>query len=397
MTNELHVDAADLHRTPWPPIAWLQRHPLVVDVIVVLVACVPHLIALLFRSGDIGWWGYPLLVIAGVALMLRRRWPFAMLVVVAVACAASPLAQPGFGYPMIPFAFALYTVASLQSTTRAVLGYGVGLACTVLATIPYSLSDMTPPLVGLLDPFALIALVVGLLVRGRRERRSALSALVNERIERAAALERARIAAEMHDSVAHSISVMVALANGADAGWTAHPERAQAAVGKIPIVGREALIDIHRVLKLLRDADAGLDRDLHESGANLPTLDDLVTTFRDAGLAVELERRGGEPPDALRPAVYRIVQESLTNALRHATGATLATVTVTTGDGEVVIDVVDDGAPAVVSPPGHGLTGIGERARRHGGESTAGPVPGGGWRTSATLRIGDGDERGDRD
>lgn len=394
MTNGLRVEVADLHRAPWPPIAWLQRHPVVVDIAVVLIACVPHLLALLFRSGEVGWWGYPLLAVAAAALLLRRRWPFAMLVVVAIACAASPLAQPGFGFPMIPFAFALYTVAALQSTTRAVLGYGVGLVCTVLATIPYSLSGTTPPLVGLLDPFALIALVVGLLVRGRRERRAALSELVNERIENAAASERARIAAEMHDSVAHSISVMVALANGADAGWTAHPERARAAVGKIPVVGREALVDIHRVLKLLRDADAGLDRDLHESGLNLPALDDLVTTFRDAGLAVALVRRGGEPPEALRPAVYRIVQESLTNALRHATGATLATVTVTTADDGVVIEVVDDGAaagPALGSSPGHGLTGIGERARGHGGESTAGPLPSGGWRTSATLRIGDGD------
>ena len=145
-------------------------------------------------------------------------------------------------------------------------------------------------------------------MRGRGERRAALANLVNERIEHAASLERARIAAEMHDVVAHSISVMVALANGADAGWSAHPERARAAVGKIIVVGRDALIDIHRVLQILRDADADLDGNLHESGPNLPTLEQLAATYRDAGLPVELIQRGHALPDdpALRLSLIHI-------------------------------------------------------------------------------------------
>ncbi|MCD2498463.1 sensor histidine kinase [Microbacterium nymphoidis] len=394
MTESQSMRLADLQRPPWAPLAWLRRHPVVVDVIVVLVACVPSLVAMIYRSGDLGWWGYPLLAITAAALLLRRRWPLTMLVVVAISCAASPLAQPGFGYPMIPFAFALYAVASLQPPTRAFIGYGVGLASTVLATIPYSLSGTTPPLVALLDPFALIALIIGLVVRGQRERRIALHKLVNERIENAASAERARIAAEMHDVVAHSISVMVALANGADAGWSAHPERARAAVGKIAIVGRDALTDIHRVLHILRGADAELHDSLHESGLNLPTLEALAATYRDAGLPVELTWHGRQLPDdpALRIAVYRIVQEALTNTLRHATGASGATVTVTTTEDEVAVEVTDDGAPSRGErATGHGLTGITERARRHGGDSAAGPLPGRGWRTHATLRIGGAD------
>ena len=394
MTESLRVRLADLQRPPWPPLAWLRRHPIVVDVVVVLVACVPHLIAMIYRAGDAGWWGYPLLAITAAALLMRRRWPLAMLVVVAVSCAASPLAQPGFGYPMIPFAFALYTVASLQPPTRAFIGYGVGVASTVLATIPYSLSGTAPPLVALLDPFALIALVIGLVVRGRRERRVALAQLVNERIENAASMERARIAAEMHDVVAHSISVMVALANGADAGWSAHPERARAAVGKITVVGQEALTDIHRVLRILRGADADLDGSLHESGPNLPTLEELAITYRDTGLHVEVTQQGLPLPDdpALRIAVYRVVQEALTNTLRHAPGASAATVNITATEHEVAVEVTDDGMPSRTEPEvGHGLTGIRERARRHGGDSTAGPLPGRGWRTHATLRIGAAD------
>jgi signal transduction histidine kinase len=394
MTETLRVQLADLQRRPWPPLAWLQRHSVVVDVVVVLIACGPHLIAMMYRAGDLGWWGYPLLAISAVALMMRRRWPFSMLIVVAVTCAASPLAQPGFAFPMIPFAFALYTVASLQTTTRALIGYGVGIVVAALATVPYSLASTRAPLVSSLDPFVLAALGIGFAVRGRREHRIALAQLVNERIENAAVLERARIAAEMHDVVAHSITVMVALANGADAGWSAHPERARAAVGKITTVGREALIDIHRVLQILRNADSDLDDSLHESGPNLPTLEHLATTFRDAGLAVELIQEGRPLPSdpALRIAVYRIVQEALTNALRHAQGASKAVVTVVATGQQVTIEVADDGLHARSTPAaGHGLAGIRERARRYNGESTAGPLPAGGWRTYATLHVGAGD------
>ncbi|AOX46456.1 sensor histidine kinase [Microbacterium sp. BH-3-3-3] len=394
MTESSSVRLADLQRPLWPPLVWLQRHPVMVDVVVVLIACVPHLIAMIYRAGDATWWGYPLLAITAAALLMRRRWPLTVLFVVAISCAASPLAQPGFGYPMIPFAFALYTVASLQPPTRALIGYGVGAGATALATIPYSLSGTTPPLVAILDPFALIALVIGLIVRGRRERRVALDQLVNERIENAAALERARIAAEMHDVVGHSISVMVALANGADAGWEAHPARARAAVAKISIVGQDALTDIHRVLNILRGADAELDDSLHESGLNMPTLEELATTYRDADLPVQLTEQGRPLPEdpGLRMAVYRIVQEALTNTLRHATGASIATVTVTVADDEVTVEVIDDGMPThSESKVGHGLTGISERARSHGGHSTTGPLPGRGWRTRATLSIGGSD------
>lgn len=391
MTDSLRVRVDDLQRPAWPPLAWLQRHPIVVDVVVVLIACVPHLIAMIYRRDEIHWWGYLLLAITAGALLMRRRWPLAMLVVVALSCAASPLAQPGFAYPMIPFAFALYTVASLRPSSRALIGYAVGVGATVLATIPYSLNGTPPPLVSLLDPFALIALVIGLVVRGRREHRIALAQLVNERIENAASAERARIAAEMHDVVAHSLSVMIALAGGVEAGWNAHPERARAAVGKISVVGRDALTDIHRVLRILRAADDDLDGSLHESGPNLPSLKELAGIYRDAGLRVELTQRGTTVSDdpALEIAIYRIVQEALTNTLRHATGATVANVAITATEDEVAIDVTDNGMSASAPPPvGHGLIGIRERARRHGGDSAAGPRPDGGWRTHAVLRIG---------
>lgn len=390
-THSLRVQAGDLARPPWRPLAWLLRHPVIIDAVVVVAAVLPPLLATIFQGGLASWFGWLTLTVTAMVLFWRRRYPLSVLAVVAVACALSPLAQPGFGYPMIPFAFALYTVAARQPFHRAAIGYGIGVSVPLLVTLAHLALGAEASSPSILDPFALIALVIGLSVRGRRERRTALAELVNERIENAASLERARIAAEMHDVVAHSISVMVALANGADAGWSAYPERARTAVGKITVVGRDALIEIHRVLHILRDADADLDGNLHESGLNLPTIDHLTATYRDAGLPVELTQHGGALPDdpALRIAVYRIVQEALTNTLRHAHGASVATVAIAVTERQVTIEVTDDGCPSHAAPEvGHGLTGIRERARGHGGDSTAGPLPGRGWRTNATLHIG---------
>jgi len=367
----------------------------IIDVIVVVAAVLPPLLAMIFQGGPlVSWSGWLTLAATGAALFWRRRYPLTVLAVVVVACALSPLAQPGFGYPMIPFAFALYAVAARQPFYRAAIGYGIGVGVPLLVTLAGLALGAETATPSILDPFALIALVIGVVVRGRHERRTALAELVNERIENAASLERARIAAEMHDVVAHSISVMVALANGADAGWSAHPERARAAVGKITVVGRDALIDIHRVLHILRGADAALDGSLHESGPNLPSLEELAATYVDAGLPVELTQQGRALPDdpALRIAVYRIVQEALTNTLRHAHGASAAAVVIAVTESHVTIEVADDGLSSQSMPEAsHGLAGIRERARRHGGDSTAGPLPARGWRMHATLQIGAAD------
>lgn len=388
MAEPLSMQVSDLRRPPVKPLAWLRRHPVVVDAVVVVLACGPHLVALLYRAYDFGWWGYPLLAIAACALFLRRRWPLTMLTAVALACAFSPLARPGSGFPMIPFAFALYAVASTQSTWRAVTGYGIGVAATLLATLPYSLSGIQPPLVGLFDSFSLIALVIGVIVKSRRDRQQRLVELVNERIDHAALAERTRIAAEMHDVVSHALAVIVSLANGATSIREKHPAKADAAVEQIAVVSREALEDMHRTLDMLRTADTGLNENLHHSGDNLPTVEELVERFRAAGLPVTLTRDGDPLPDdvAVRQAVFRIVQESLTNALRHADSPSYATVTIRHESARIEIWVEDDGLPRTAPyTPGHGLVGVELRARAFGGHAEAGPRPGRGWRTMAVL------------
>jgi signal transduction histidine kinase len=262
------------------------------------------------------------------------------------------------------------------------------MAVAMVATVPYSLNGIRPELGSLMDPVSLIALAAGLLVKSRRDHTRWLTETVNQRIEHAALTERTRIAAEMHDLVAHSLTVIVALANGASsAAWT-HPERSRTAVEQIAAVGREALGDMHRTLALLRDADAGLDTNLHRSGANLPTLEELAEGFRVAGLPVTLTRTGPDLPDdaALRQSVYRIAQESLTNTLRHAHTPTGATVAIDHGDGVVVLTITNDGGPVTRQGlPGHGLVGIRQRAAAHGGGAESGPLPGGGWRTRVVL------------
>ena len=388
VAEPLNMQISDLRRPPVKPLAWLRRHPVVVDAAVMVLACGPYLAALLYRAYDFGWWGYPLLAITAAALFLRRRWPLTMLIVIAFACAFSPLARPGSGFPMIPFAFALYVVASRQSTGRAVIGYGIGVAATVLATLPYSLSGVQPPLVGLFDSFSLIALAIGVIVKSRRDQEQRLLELVNERIDHSALTERTRIAAEMHDVVAHALTVIVSLANGATSIREKHPAKADAAVEQIALVSRDALDDMHRTLDMLRTADAGLNESLHHSGDNLPTVEELVERFHTAGLPVTLTRDGDPLPDdvAVRQAVFRIVQEALTNTLRHADAPSSAAVTILRENGRIEVRVEDDGlsktAPHI---PGHGLVGIEQRARTFGGHAESGPRPGGGWRTIAVL------------
>ena len=390
-TESLWVDAADLARPPSRLAVWLREHPVAVDVVVVLVAGLPHLLTLGLRAQSATWWGYLLLAVAAGTLLTRRRWPITVLIVVALACALAALTQPGLAFPSLPLAIALYTVASRQTTTRTLVGYGAALAVAALATVPYSLSGIRPQIGSLMDPVSVIALVAGFLVKGRRDHTRWLTETVNQRIENAALTERTRIAAEMHDLVAHSLTVIVTLANGATSAAEKHPERSRAAVEQIAAVGRDALGDMHRTLALLRDADAGLDANLHRSGDNLPTLEELAEGFRVAGLPVTLSRTGPELPAdaALRQAVYRIAQESLTNTLRHAHGPTGATVAIDHGDGAVVLTITDDGGPLTrPGPPGHGLVGIRQRAAAHGGDAESGPRPGGGWRTRVVLGTG---------
>ncbi|MEM9465915.1 MAG: sensor histidine kinase [Actinomycetota bacterium] len=205
----------------------------------------------------------------------------------------------------------------------------------------------------------------------------------------AVADERTRIARELHDVVAHSMSVMVVQAGAARRVLDANPQQAADALEAIEATGRESLDEMRRILGVLRSDDEELEL------APAPSLDDfgrLVDHCEQAGLPVELTVEGDpvELPASLELSAYRIVQESLTNTLKHA-GPARATVALTYADDELHVRVHDDGrgAAATAVGAGQGLVGMRERVEAFGGSLDAGPRAGGGYAVSAVLPIGD--------
>ncbi|QGQ18518.1 two-component sensor histidine kinase [Cellulomonas sp. JZ18] len=256
---------------------------------------------------------------------------------------------------------------------------------------------------------ALVAVGVGTLVHARRQRAAALAEAARARAEEQAqrtrlaqASERAQIAREMHDVVAHSISVMVALGGGASAAFDVAPERARAALDELVDTGRAALGDMRRILGVLHE-DAGARAPGTDAGAPLEPqpgsldLARLVERARTAGLPVRtsgLAVTGLEELDpAVQLAVYRIVQESLTNTLRHAPATADVHVEVRRGPDAVEVVVTDGGGgtPGVrTTGSGRGVVGMSERAAVFGGTVEAGPH-GRGWRVRALLPWHEGD------
>lgn len=359
-----------------------------------ILACAPGILAALL--GGTGYWP----ITAGAAcaaagaLLFRRKHPVGVLVVVSL------LAAVGYS-PQLVFAVAVavFTVAAQSSTLIAIGGYLLPVVLTMVGTtvktaMSISVPIATPALPSALgttivEPLLLGVMAVGLVVKNRRLRREALNELIEQRIDNARALERSRITAEMHDVVGHSLTVMIALANGASMGWQKDPEQSTLALRHLSQVGADALIDMQRTLQMLRDSDSELDDALRHSGHDVPPVEQLIEVFHVAGLPVTFTHHGPALPEdtILRLTIYRIAQEALTNALRYAVSPTEVDLTITHSPGIVRITVTNDGqGPRRKSVgAGRGLIGISERAAQFGGTSVAGPRPLGGWETAATI------------
>jgi signal transduction histidine kinase len=209
-----------------------------------------------------------------------------------------------------------------------------------------------------------------------------------ETARRAVAEEQARIARELHDVISHNVSVMVVQAAAGGDVFATRPDRAREALGSIESTGREALVELRRLLGVVRPAvgDDGAGLEPQPGLARLPELVEQVTA---AGLRVELTV-GGEPrglPAGVDLSAYRIVQEALTNTLKHAR-ASNAQVTIAYGDASLELEVLDDGSSAGIAGSGRGIIGMRERAALLGGELTAGPRPSGGFGVRATMPLG---------
>ena len=246
--------------------------------------------------------------------------------------------------------------------------------------------------------FYVLAWSIGRVVRGQEERRAAAERHVvrvemerEEQARSAVVEERARIARELHDAVAHSVSVMVLQAGGVRRLLGDDParEREREALAGVEEIGRQAVGELHRMLGILRKSDPGAELAPQPS---LRRVGELVDQVRAAGLEAALDVQG-EPAElapGLDMSAYRIVQEALTNALRYAPGASVD-VTVAYGR-DLTLEIRDDGARARNghAPPsgsGHGIVGMRERAALFGGELEAGPVAGGGFLVRARLPL----------
>jgi signal transduction histidine kinase len=331
------------------------------------------------------------------ALMLRRRRPTVMFAVVAGAIAmqyALGVRPRSFDLPLV---VATYSVAAYAPRSYAVAALIVDMVGALMAGLRWS--GPRHILLGVVAAAAALTAVwvVGDNMRTRRaylagleERAARLEAERDAQTRLAAAAERARIAREMHDVVAHSLSVVIAQADGAQFAVDRSPERAKAAMATVAATGRAALDEMRRLLGVLRGAaeDAQL-----APQPGIDGLGELVAAMRDAGLTVELDQ-AGEPdglPDGLSLTVFRIVQEALTNTLKHAGVGARVQLRLSYRADSVQIDVVDDGAgrfpaAAAAGSGGHGLAGMRERVALYGGSLTAGPTLGGGWELHVRLR-----------
>jgi signal transduction histidine kinase len=330
--------------------------------------------------------------IAATAVMLRRPRPFAALLLAVFAYVGeAPLVDGGPGSPALIGALLLTTYsAAAQGGGRA----GIVTALVALgapAAISLGIAGGDAADVVLVIAIFGIPWLAGRATGAYRRQGEALRVLANrlvrERDSRAALAvldERARVARELHDSVAHAVSVMVLQAGAAEQVLDSEPERARASMRAVQDVGRAALDHLGTLLGVLQSEDG------HPPLAPRPSLADLgrlLATVRQAGLPVRLRIIGeSEPlPAALDAVAYRVIQEALTNAMKHA-GAAPTNVIVRFGAEGVHLDIIDAGDASPQTPTGgHGLTGMRERVARQGGVLRAGPGAGGSGFTVAAF------------
>lgn len=370
--------------------------PMVVDICLAFVIALPglHVLAVHGR-GPVPVGAAVLDVALALPLIWRRRAPVAVFAVIAgIALTQWMLGERLFADVALLVAF--YTVAAYSSRRATVAAAVVLEVGVLLATYTWAQFDH-----GLLGFVLLSGMVTaaGFIGANMRTRRAYLAALEdrNARLELerdqqaqlAAAAERARIAREMHDIVAHNLSVMIALADGASYTADADPVRAAGAMTQVSATGRQALTEMRRLLGVLHERQPA---ELQPQ-PGIGDLDQLLAPVRLTGLRGELISEGpvADLPPGLQLAVYRLVQEALTNTLKHAVDARTATVRLRYLEPKLEVEVLDDGAPpgavAQAGAPGHGIAGMRERAAIYGGTVEAGPQPGRGWRVAAVFDL----------
>jgi signal transduction histidine kinase len=397
------------------PVRWLKAHPFGADAVLAGVVGAVSLTVWIAATttapgSDVGRYhpvnalGILLILAQIVPLAWRRRAPEAALIVISVATVAFYAANFLPVTSGIPILIATYSAAAHLERRRSVRALEVTAATLVLCTAATAVHHRfagADLLTG--GVFVAAAWILGDNLRTRRaymasleERAARLERDQQDNARRAVNQERARIARELHDVVAHSVSVIVVQAGAARRVVHRDADRAAEALRSIETTGRQALDELRRLLGVLREYG-----DREPALAPQPTVRDLETLvdqLREAGFDVEL-RVEGEPrtlPSAAGLSVFRIVQEALTNTVKHAGPAT-AQVVVSYRPDEILVSVTDNGRGLAGQlsrsdtdgpvPAGHGLVGMRERVALFGGDLRTGPRPGGGFEVRARLPI----------
>jgi signal transduction histidine kinase len=343
-----------------------------------------------------------------LSLALGRRWPLLPLALAIPAIAVLPGGPLEVSVAVVGAIVVAALAAALLAPSATEIGIGAGGIAALVVTTAIAHPDTVeePGDLALLVAALVGPWLAGLAIRARRERETALESLAvraeasrQADAQRAVTDERARIARELHDVVAHAISVIVLQARGGRRAIASDPAAATQALDDIEMTGSRALAEMRRLVGVLRPGDAANPgAGALEPPPGLGALEALVAGVRDAGLEVTVQVEG--TPVELAPGVdlaaYRLVQEAFTNTLRHAE-AVQAKVILRYVPGAIEIEVVDEGRPEPAAgqrpqpadvASGHGMIGMRERAALYGGSVEFGPRPDGGFRVLARLPVG---------
>jgi signal transduction histidine kinase len=371
------------------------RHRALTDVAVALLMAMVSILGLIFQNAvrplTLGFcFALP------ATLLIRHKSAFACFALAATVA----LAQWIWSIPQLADAsvlVALYWVTlecGLREIVLSIAGTEIGAILVATGWEPGQGFKYWVAVTGLI----VAAAALGIMIRQRRvlidsleEKAARLERERDQQGRLGAAAERARIAREMHDIVSHNLTVMIALADGAGYALQSSPSGAQSAIERVSSTGRQALLEMRRLLGVLRD-DA--DEQPLEPQPSLERLDDLLARVEEAGVPVTIELEGD--PHQLAPgvqlAVFRVAQEALTNTLKHAVRPTSAHLSLRCRPGHLDLEVTNTGGENVAgsaadpdSGHGRGLRGMRERASAYGGELEVGPVEQGGWRVHLHL------------
>jgi signal transduction histidine kinase len=377
--------------------AWLARHPRLVDGTLAFALAILGLPTILLGGASVVLALVALVMI--IAVVFRRRNPAAAFALAVAAGAVQVLTASRPIGTDLAVPVLLYTLAAYQPRRHSLTGLAICLAGSIMGVLIWAhgigIARKIFAALVIFGGTALVAWVLGDSMHYRRayylsleERAARAEAERDAQATIAAAAERARIARELHDVVAHNVSVMVVQADGAGYALDRDPERARGALMAISRTGRQALAEMRRLLGVLRSGDeqTGL-----APQPGLAQLRELISAARTAGMSVSLTTEG-EPvalPEGAELAAYRVVQESLTNTRKHAGLGASAAILLRFAPDELLVRVIDDGlgGPAADVAVGHGLIGMRERVEMYGGTVQAGPRQDGGYQVSARLPL----------